>query len=148
MSQPQPLPALRQLEMLVDAVKAARHSNLPAHARVKSKYSDKSANGLTRSIVDWFNYSGHFATRQQSTGQYRADLQRFVPSRQFAGMPDIYAVVEGKAIHVEIKMKDRLSDDQKEAIRRLRAAGAAVYVATDFQGFWDWYQFEFCRSPF
>ncbi|MBO0937866.1 VRR-NUC domain-containing protein [Fibrella sp. HMF5335] len=134
--------------MLVDAAKAAKHPTLPPHARIKAKYSDKSANDLTRCIVDFFTYSGHFATRLQSVGTYREDLKKFVGSQQRRGLPDVFAVVHGRAVHVEIKVgKDQLSNDQKEAIADLQKSGAAVYVARDFQGFFDWFN-SLTRPPF
>ena len=141
--------ALTHLCQLADERKAAKHPTLPAHARVKAKYSDQDANSLTRAVVDYLTLSGHFATRLQSTGTYRADLNRYVPSQQRKGMPDVFAVVEGRAVHIEIKVgKDRLSDDQKQAISDLQQAGASVFVATTFQGFYDWFIAEFQTAPF
>lgn len=134
---------------LADQRKATKHPTLPAHARVKAKYSDKTANGLTRAVVDYLTLSGHFATRLQSTGTYRADLNRYIPSQQRAGMPDVFAVVNGRAVHVEIKIGgDYLSNDQKHALADLQRAGAAVYVARSFQGFHDWFTAEFLTPPF
>ena len=43
---------------------------------------------------------------------------------------------------------DRLSDDQRDAITELENAGAHVYVAHDFQGFYDWFVAEFLTAPF
>ena len=140
--------AVTHLCQLADQRKAAKHPTLPAHARVKAKYSDKSANELTRCIVDYLTLSGHFATRLQSTGTYRADLQRFIPSQQRAGLPDVFAVVNGHAVHIEIKVgKDRLSEDQKQAISDLKQAGASVFIAQDFQTFYDWFN-ALTRPPF
>ena len=142
--------SLKHLCQLADERKAAKHPTLPAHARVKAKYSDKSANELTRCIVDYLTLSGHFATRLQSTGTYRADLQRFVPSQQRAGLPDIYSCVDGgHAVHIEIKVgKDRLSEDQKQTISDLQQAGASVFITGDFQTFYDWFTTEFLTPPF
>ena len=149
MSTALPLTGLRQLEILADACKKALHPNFPEHARVKSKYSDRTANKLTRAIVDWFGYQRHFATRLSSSGTFRTDLGKYVPSQQRLGMPDIYAIVEGRAVHVEVKVaKDYLSDDQKETMAALKTSGAVVFVASTFQSFFDFYQAEFCQTPF
>lgn len=138
--------ALTYLCQLADAAKAARHPTVPYP--VRSKYSDKSANDLTRCVVDYLTLSGHFATRLQSTGTYRDDLKKYVPSQQRAGMPDVFAVVEGRAVFVEVKTgNDRLSDTQKETINLLVQAGALVCVAHCFQAFYDWF-INFNRSPF
>lgn len=64
-------------------------------------------------------------------------------------MPDIYAIVGGRAVHVEVKVaKDYLSDGQKEIMAALKAAGAIVFFASTFQSFFDFYQAEFCQTPF
>jgi VRR-NUC domain len=137
-----PPSALRQLEKLADARKRERYPNVPEHGLVKARYSDKTANDLTRAIVDCFTLSGHFATRLQSTGTYREDLKRYVPSQQRRGLPDVFAVV-----HVEVKIgRDRLSSEQQQAIEELQAAGAAVFIAPDFQTFYQWFLTEFSTS--
>lgn len=82
--------ALTHLCQLADQRKAEKHPTLPAHARVKASYTDKTANDLTRAVVDYLTLSGHFATRLQSTGTYRADLNRYVPSQQRKGLPDVF----------------------------------------------------------
>ncbi len=139
--------ALAHLCQLADAHKAAKHPAFPYP--VKSKYSDRDANGLTKCVVDYCNLSGHFATRLASTGTFRADLQKFVASQQRAGLPDILAVVEGRAVFVEVKAgKDQLSEKQKDTIRALEKSGASVYVAHSFAGFLDWFTAEFLTPPF
>ncbi len=139
--------ALATLILLADEAKAIRYPNTPY--RVKCKYSDKDANSLTTAIVDYINLTGNFATRLQSTGTFRADLQKFVPSQQRSGLPDVMAVIDGQALYVEVKFgKDRLSDDQKEAIAALQKAGASVYIAQNFQSFFDWFAERFLTAPF
>jgi hypothetical protein len=155
MSKAAPIPALRQLEMLADARKRELHPTVPY--LVKSKFSDKTANGLTKCIILWFGLQGHSVTRFDSTGSYRADLGRFVPSKQKPGHPDVLACVRrqfvnqfvGQYVAVEVKVgKDRLSADQRECIASLTASGAKVLVCSSFQQFFDWYQAEFEALPF
>lgn len=141
--------ALQHLNRLADEVKAVKYANVPRHAIVKARYSDRSANDLTTAVVDFLSLSGHFATRLSSTGTFRADLQKFIPSKQRSGLPDVLAVVDARAVFIEIKFgSDRLSDDQRQAIADLTSAGAWTFVASDFQGFFDWYTREFCTAPF
>ena len=141
--------ALTTLCQLADFRKAERSPNFPAKYIPRSKYSDRDANGLTRCIVDYLNFSGHFATRLASTGTYRDDLKKFVPSQQRAGMPDVLAVVEGRALFVEVKVgRDALSQLQKQTITALEQAGAWVYVAHSFEGFVDWFTAHFLTPPF
>ncbi len=132
--------ALQHLNTLADTRKAQRSPNFPPKYIPRSRYSDKDANGLTKCVVDYLTLSGHFATRLASTGTYRADLQTFVSSQQRAGLPDVLAVVNGRALFVEVKAgKDRLSETQKQTHTALEQAGASVYIARDFQGFHDWF---------
>ena len=141
--------ALQDLCQLADFRKAERSPNFPAKYIPRSNYSDRDANGLTRCIVDYLNFSGHFATRLQSTGTYRDDLNKFVPSQQRAGMPDVLAVVDGRALFVEVKVgRDTLSQPQKQTITTLEQAGAWVYVAHSFEGFADWFTAHFLTPPF
>lgn len=132
---------LKHLAMLELADKRRKHPSVPERAIVKPKFEDRTANGLTHSIVCCFQLHGAFATRLSSTGTFRADIQRFVPSQQRTGLPDIMAVLNGRSIFVEVKTDgDRLSDDQKEAIADLRSAGAIVLIARDYETFWTWFQ--------
>lgn len=133
--------ALQELARLDLEHRRALHPAMPMYAVPPAKFSDKTANELTRCIVRWFQINGHFATRLSSTGTYREDIKKFVASQQRRGLPDVFAVVRGRAAFVEIKVgKDRLSDDQREAIGELQASGAEVYISGDFEGFYDWVQ--------
>lgn len=134
--------ALQHLNTIADLRKAEKHPNVPH--RVKSKYSDKSANDLTRCIVDYCNLTGHFATRLSSTGTYRADVGKYIPSQQRLGLPDVFSVIGGRAVFIKVKIgADRLSDVQKATIADLQKAGALVYVAKDFAGFLQWFTAQF-----
>ena len=134
---------------MADEAKATKYAHVPRSALVKSCYSDKSANDLTTAIVVYLNLSGHFATRLASTGTFRADLQKFIPSKQRSGLPDVLAVVNGQALFVEVKYgRDRLSHDQRETIADLEKAGASVLTTHDFQDFFDWFQIQFLTAPF
>ncbi|MFD1141845.1 VRR-NUC domain-containing protein [Larkinella insperata] len=102
----------------------------------KTKFSDKTANDLTQAAIRSIQllFEDSFATRLSSTGTYRQDVGRFVPSQQRKGLPDIFGVVEGLAVFIEIKMPgDRLSADQVQTITELRAAGAWVLIASNYE---------------
>lgn len=130
------LPAFRQLQTFIGEQTARK-------PRSKGPKLE-TANDLTRKIVAYFQDYGHFATRLQSTGTYRDDLKKFVPSQQRAGLPDVLAVVNAKAVFVEVKIgKDRLSEAQNSAIEDLENAGAVIYVAHTFEGFRKWFSTHF-----
>lgn len=135
------LPAFRKLQNFI----GEQTTRKPRQKGTKPE----SANALTRRVVEYIRNNGHFATRLQSTGTYRDDLKKFVPSQQRSGLPDVMAVVDSRACYVEIKIgKDTLSDDQKKAIAELQQAGAAVFVASDFDAFETWFVAEFLTAPF
>lgn len=133
--------ALQRLTKLDLESRQAAHPDVPAFAIVKRKFSDATANGLTRAIVRCFELHYPFATRVASTGSYRADLKQFIASQQRAGIPDVFAVIEGHAVFVEVKIgRDRLSNVQKETIAALISSGATVYCAHTFEGFWSFFE--------
>jgi hypothetical protein len=135
------LPAFRQLQNFI----GEQTDRKPREKAPKPE----SANAMTRRIISHIRNRGYFATRLSSTVTYRDDLKKFVPSQQRAGLPDVMAVVESRACFLEIKVgRDTLSADQKKAIAELEAAGAAVFVAHDFESFEDWFAKEFLTPPF
>ena len=137
------LPAFRQLQSFI----AEQTIRKPRQPRSTPKV--ESANSITRRIVEEIRANGGFATRLNSTGTYRADLNKFVPSQQVSGMPDVLAVVNGQSVFVEVKAgKDRLSDAQKQTHTALANAGAAIYVAYNFEGFNAWFTANFLTPPF
>lgn len=134
------LPAFRQLQNFIGEHTARKPRS--------KKPKPETANQLTRRIVSHVQANGGFATRLQSTGTYRDDLKKYVPSQQVSGMPDVFAVVEGRAVFIEVKAgKDHLSDVQKQTIADLEPAGAWVYVAHTFDGFQEWFPAHFLTTP-
>lgn len=133
------LPAFRELQNFIGE-QTARKSR-------RKGPKPESANALTKRIVEHIRNRGHFATRLQSTGTYREDLKKFVPSQQRVGLPDVMAVIASQAAFIEIKVgRDRLSVDQKNAIDELEKAGAVVFVAHDFDSFVTWFTDEFAAA--
>lgn len=133
MSQPQPT---AEWAMFVADIneKTARKPRTPKAAKPVN------ANDLTRQIVKFMRDQGAFATRLDSKGTFRADLQKFVPSQQVAGLPDAFGVFHGRAIFCEVKVgKDRLSEAQKATHQDLIHAGAYLFTTGSFDDFKDWW---------
>ena len=134
--------ALRLLERLTDARNDKKYPSIPGYGRKRSRFNDQTSNDLTQAILAAFKVHGIFATRLDSKGTYNAALGKFIPSRQRKGMPDISALLHnGKAVFVEVKCKatrDRLRPDQETTIAELKKNGAHVFIAQDFQSFWEW----------
>lgn len=142
MTYPSNMNALRLLEQLTDNRNNRKYPSVPSYGRKRSHFNDQTTNDLTTAILAAFKVQGIFATRLDSKGTYNATLGKFIPSRQRKGMPDISALLHnGKAVFVEVKCKatrDRLRPDQEATITELKRNGAHVFIAQDFQSFWEW----------
>lgn len=148
----------QRLEALEREHQRRMYPSLPEHALAKSKFSDSSANGLTKVIVSFLNYSGHFAERINTMGVYRAAKKvkdvdgitrtvgkgTYTKSTSTNGSADISATISGRSVKIEVKYKgDRMSEAQKDYAARTQAAGGIYYVAKDFDSFIEWYDLIF-----
>lgn len=119
-------------------------------------YSDKTTNGLTRCIIDFLNFSGHWAVRVNVQGQARikkiprysifsqkveySEKVQYTKSMTAKGTPDIDSIIFGKAAKIEVKVgKDKIRNEQVEQGARIEAAGGLYFVATDMPLFLEWY---------
>jgi len=147
-----PLDILKQLKQ---AEQRAQYPNVPDHGLKPVKYEDKTANGLTKAIIDFLNISGHFAERINTMGRmvdgrkHVTDVigrtktigtAKYIPTTGTKGSADISATINGKSVKIEVKIgKDRQSQDQIQYQQRTEQAGGIYLIAKDFQGFYDWY---------
>ena len=122
--------------------------------------SDKTANGLTKCIIDWITFKGGYANRINTQGQARVkkipryniltgkteyrDSVTWTPSTTRIGTPDIDAIIKGKAVKIEVKIgKDKLSEAQKKHLEDIARAGGLYFVARDMDSFVQWYEKNF-----
>ena len=122
------------------------------------KNTDNSTNGLTKCVVDFLNYSGHFAERINNTGRFIAGVKideghakyqtngKWIKGTGVNGRADISAKIKLHqhqfAIPVEIEIKyakDRMSDAQKEYQSAMFNVGTVYIVVRDFDMFIEWY---------
>jgi hypothetical protein len=142
--------ALAQLKSLALADSRAKHPTLPEAARCTRNYSDKSANGLTRCILDFLIFSGHQAERVNSTGRpidntkvvkdvlgrsMRIGSVKWIPGTGQKGTADISATIWGRAVKIEVKMKDRQSPEQRKYQEAVERAGGRYWLVRSFQEF-------------
>lgn len=123
------------------------HRNIPESARVSTKFSDKTANGLTKCIIAFITLSGGWATRVTSTGRmiptgktevFDGKL-KWIPGTTKKGTPDIMATLNGKSLFIEVKIgKDRQSEAQKQVEADINASGGYYFCAKDFESFYQW----------
>lgn len=147
-----PLEILKQLKL--NQIRQ-EYPSLPEHAIKHPKYSDKSANDLTKAIIDFLNLSGHLAERHSNEGRVIDGRKTYtdvigqtktigslkrIYSSNVNGTSDLKAVINGKMIAIEIKFgKDRQSEKQKEYQKRVENAGGEYWIAKTFDQFYETY---------
>lgn len=147
-----PLEILKQLKL---AETKKTYPSVPDHALQVPSYSDGSANGLTKCIIDFLNLSGHFAERHSNEGRVIDTRKTYtdvvgrvktigsikrIKSSQVKGTSDIKATINGRMVAIEVKFgNDRQSEAQKEYQQRVERAGGEYWIAKDFEGFYNKY---------
>ena len=146
--------AVRELERMADAEVQKRYENVEAKYLCPRRYRDDDANSLTRCVIDFLNLSGHMAERINCTGRYMDRSQTFedvtgkvrtigtgqwIPTSGMKGTADISATINGRSVKIEIKMKDKQSEVQREYQRRIEAAGGVYLIVRSFAEFMTWY---------
>ncbi|MGD9493572.1 MAG: hypothetical protein AB7V36_09495 [Bacteroidales bacterium] len=140
--------ALQALKNLHLADNRLRYPNLPEYARSTPKYSDTTANGLTKCIIDFIRYSGGQAERINCTGRIikKGYSQMYIPTSGQRGTADISATIQGRSVKIEVKIgRDRQSEYQKQYQSDIEASGGIYYIAKDFVSFYAWYLQNFER---
>jgi len=126
--------------------KAIRLKAIPEHARPKTKFSDKSANGLTKAIIQWLTLNSCYAVRVSSAGRYLPGAKKFIPSTTKKGTADIHATLNiggsaGRHASIEVKIgKDKMSEAQERTKQEVERAGGLYFIAKDFDSFLEWYK--------
>jgi hypothetical protein len=146
--------ALSTLKELAIAHSRTLHPTLPEYARCTRNYSDRTANGLTKCIIDFLNFSGHQAERINSTGRpidntkivkdvlgssRRIGSMKWIPGSGTKGTADVSATIWGKSVKIEIKMNDRQSEDQKMYEQSIIRAGGLYWLVRSFEEFLKYY---------
>ena len=141
-----PLTALQRLDNLSYQSKIEQFPNLPIKAIPRTKYSDGSANDLTKCIIDFVRLKGHYATRIQSQGQKRGNVMTYGTTQR--GTADLHICINSIHISCEIKYgKDRQSDAQKQVQKEVELSGGIYLLIRDFEQFYKFYC-EFQNIPY
>ena len=147
-----PIEHLRQLKL---AKTKELYPNVPDIALPKIEYNDRSANGLTKCILDFLIFSGHHAERINTMGRMIDNRKtytdvigrtktigsaKYIPTTGTKGSSDISATIKGRSVKVEVKIgKDRQSQAQKDYQAMIERAGGIYIIARNFDEFYDWY---------
>ncbi|MFW6275426.1 MAG: hypothetical protein ACOC2M_02190 [bacterium] len=133
-----------------------RNSNLPEYARSRNKFRDDTANGLTKCVLTFLKIHGKQGERVAPTGRMVDQTQKFtdtlgytrrigstkyIKSSMQPGSADISAIVNGRAIKIEVKMPgDRQSEKQKIYQTNVESAGGIYLIVRNFTDFVEWYE--------
>lgn len=143
-----PLQQLTEMKWKHDCTK----TSMPPGYVPKDKFTDKTANGLTKAIITWVNLNGGFAERINTTGRMLDNTKivkdalgfsrkigstKWIKGTGTNGSADISATVNGKSWKIEVKIgKDRQSEAQKEYQERTEKSGGIYTIAKTFDEFY------------
>ena len=138
---------------------AQRYPELRVGQYPKFKYSDRTANGLTKAVLDFLRFSGWQAERISVTGRpidervtytdilgnvRQVGRIRWIKPNMQRGSADVSATIKGRSVKIEVKIgRDRQSEVQKKYQREVETAGGLYVIATNFDEFYKWFQTAF-----
>lgn len=153
--------ALQVLSKMEEIERQAKSPSINPNYIVGSKYTDKTANGLTKAIIKFINLCGMQAERINTQGRMidktkivkdvlghrrtigSVEWQKGTGTR---GSADISATVNGMSVKVEVKIgKDKMSEHQERYEEHITKAGGIYIVAKEFTPFVKWYVSKFGR---
>jgi len=145
-----PLQQLTELDWQI----RCSESRMPPEYIVRTKYTDKTANSLTKAIVKWINLNGYQAERISTSGRWvdnskvvtdvlgnqkKIGSGKYIKGSGTKGSADISATIKGRSIKIEVKMKDKQSEAQIEYQKAIERAGGIYFIAKDFISFYEFY---------
>ena len=154
---------LTELSELEAKHRHTKTPSMPFHYMARTKYTDKTANGLTKCIVDFLNLSGHQAERIRSEGRMIDNTRivtdvlghskkigsvQYIKSSSQNGTADISATVQvfvmGRALGIackwEVKMRDKQSEAQAKYEQAVTTAGGKYFLVHNWIEFQEQYQ--------
>ncbi len=143
--------SIKMLELAVFNNDVAKHPNIPKYAIPRPKFDDRTANGLTKCIIEYIKIKGGQAERINTTGTpvvERGENGRRLVSWRYGnttkGSADISATIKGLSVKIEVKIgSDRQSPEQKKYQQEIENAGGIYYIARNFADFVKWYDEKF-----
>ena len=142
------------IELLTQESKA-KYPNIPDHARLIKVPTESSANALTKAVIKWIQLHSGQAERINTMGrmidtrkvltnvvgqQSLIGSMKYIPTTGTKGSADISAVINGKAVKIEIKYgKDRQSEAQKIYEYEITKAGGIYLIVRTFDDFVKWW---------
>lgn len=142
---------IKQFEQLKWQDECSRTS-MPSQYVPVTKYTDKTANGLTKLIIALITLQGGQAERINTTGRYlqgksyvdvlghnRTVKGKYIPGSGTKGSADISSTIKGKSVKWEVKMNDKQSEAQRKYQDDIERAGGLYFVVHNFEEFYTYY---------
>ena len=142
---------LDRLKHLKQEAMLESYPNVPKYALSAPKYEDKTANGLTKCIIEFLQLSNHQAERINTMGRPIDNRKQVTDvigrtktigsmtwgkSTATKGSADISATIQGRSVKIEVKIgADRQSDDQKVYQANIEKSGGQYWIAKNFDDF-------------
>ena len=150
-----PLDILKKLK-LNESIK--KRPNVPLYALESAlpKYTDKTANGLTRCILDFLELCDYQVERINTMGRPIDNRKQVTDvlgrtktigsmtwgkSTATKGSADISATILGRSVKIEVKIgRDRQSEHQKVYQEAVEKSGGQYWIVKNFDDFYEKYQ--------
>jgi hypothetical protein len=142
---------LDRLKHLKQEAMLESYPNVPKYALSAPKYEDKTANGLTKCIIEFLQLSNHQAERINTMGRPIDNRKQVTDvigrtktigtmtwgkSTATKGSADISATIEGRSVKIEVKIgADRQSEEQKVYQANIEKSGGKYWIAKNFDDF-------------
>lgn len=147
--------AIKELKTLYLAENRRKYPNMPDCVRSYPTWTDKTANGLTKMIIDFIKLKGGQSERINCMGRIVDNRKqvtdvlgniKVIGSVQYGkttgqrGTADISATIKGHSVKIEIKIgKDKQSQAQRDYQLMIEKSGGLYFIAKDFEQFYLWY---------
>src|SRR3990167_3622194 len=110
---------LHSLRELSKKYQGKKYPSFPEHAIISKPYNDRTANGLTKCIIDFLRHTGSQAERISNTGRMIDRRKRIVDvvgriqtvgscewvyGSGTRGTADISATIQGRSVKIEVKI--------------------------------------------
>lgn len=128
------------------------HPNFPSEYLVRVRFTDLTANGLTKAVIAFLTLHGHQAERISTQGTYiqgkevsvgfygiKRTKGKYIPTQGVRGSADISSTIKGLSVKWEVKMKDRQSEAQKAYQESIEKAGGKYFIIHNFEEFIKYY---------
>lgn len=141
---------LEEMQHVADCSK----TSLPREYVPKTKFEDRTANGLTKSVIAWIKLHNGQAERINTMGRYlpgktvskgfygtTTTKGKYIPTTSTPGSADISATIRGRSVKIEVKIgADRQSDAQRKYQQDVEAAGGIYWIVKTFDQFIELWQ--------